>query len=97
MANFKDQTQAEYDECFSKCLATVATWSKDELLDELIRSGCSDDTQTLRNTLIKGLATQLCGCRCSGTFPFADKGAGSSELPDPDPELIAPWAVGVKK
>lgn len=76
--------------------AQVEKDKKDFLIAELIRSGCADENSRSRlsATPVAGLVGELCGCKCSGYFPYkgnsSDAEPGSLESIHPPPDGAKP-------
>lgn len=89
---------ADDPDCPEKCREALAGSTKAQIIEALISSGCSaGDPAQYQGKLLKGLIAELCGCHCSGHFPFADPVEGSGELSKPEATKLPPWAVKLLK
>lgn len=81
-------------DCPRKCQEALANKTEAEIINALVSSGCSNSDPTqLKSKLLKGLIAELCGCYCSGHFPFADPVDFPSEPGKPEAINVPPWAV----
>lgn len=77
------------DERVARCKARLARLTPEELIERMMSAGCCSefDRRRLVSSMTKvGLIAELCGCECSGVFPFA----ASQDMQGSEPEALAP-------
>ncbi len=79
------------DKSLDACIKKYKKWTKPQLVERLISSGCAQESSTIHSSSKEGLIRNLCGCVCSGFYPFlkANEPQASGEN---TPELLLPKA-----